>query len=331
MEETSNKIASVIIVTCGQRDCLRECISSIQKQTYASLEVIVMANGASPQTYRDMAIEYPAVTFCASSENVLYCEALNRGIRMSKGDFILCLNDDVVLDEKYVAEALEGFSAHPRVGMVSGKILRSDGRTIDSTGLFLSLCRTAKERGYGQADSGQFEKEEFVFGVTGAVAFYRRDMLQEGALGSDFFDTDYRIFYEDLDVAWRSRRFGWRARYIPSAIAYHVRGATVRSHEGVGKPYARRYLSDALHADLIKNRYLTLIKNESLLGFLLHLPWIVSYDVLAWGYIVFFRPRLLKSVFQSLKCLASAFRKRKLINKKVTVRSLAKGLMPKSP
>src|SRR3989338_6010416 len=94
----------------------------------------------------------------------------------------------------------EDFFVNEKIGMVSGKLLRSDRRIIDSAGLFLSCWRTAKERGYGLKDRGQFEKEEYVFGVNGAAAFYRKKMLDEIKLGSEYFDSDFHIFYEDLDV-----------------------------------------------------------------------------------------------------------------------------------
>jgi len=175
----------------------------------------------------------------------------------------------------------------------------------------LSIWRTAKERGYGHKDRGQFEKEESVFGVNGAVAFYRRDMLDDIVQNGDYFDRDFRIFYEDLDVAWRASRRGWKGYYVPAAIAYHVRGGTVRSSRGTGKPYARRYLSHTLHADLIKNRYLVLIKNESAGSFLLHLPGLIFYDFIMWSYILLFRPCLIKTFLLNLKYLKSALRNRR--------------------
>ena len=109
--------------------------------------------------------------------------------------------------------------------MVSAKVLRADGKTIDSTGLFLSVWRTAGERGHGLIDTGRFEREEYIFGVNGAVAFYRRQMLEEIKIGQEYFDPDFHIFYEDLDMAWRAQRAGWRGYYIPQAIAYHARGS----------------------------------------------------------------------------------------------------------
>jgi GT2 family glycosyltransferase len=235
---------------------------------------------------------------------------------MSSGDFILCLNDDVILHENFIEEALGGFS-DGKTGMVSGKILRMDSITIDSTGLFLSLCRSARERGYGRKDSDKYSHANYIFGVNGAVAFYRRAMLDDIKINSEYFDSDYRIFYEDLDIAWRAQNFGWRAYFVPSAIAYHARGATVRDPKGINKRYARRYLRNELHFDLVKNRYLTIIKNETFFGFLFHMPFILIYEVFVWGYIFIFRFKSVNRMALILNALISAFKKRLLLKNRL--------------
>lgn len=322
----SNKLVSVIIVTCGVNDYLRSCLDSLRQQTYPAAEIIVIDNSLKQDFGQQIIQRYPGIRLYSDSQNLFYCEALNRGIKMSKGDFILCLNDDVVLDERFIQEALKGFGIDERIGMVSAKILRYDGKTIDSTGLFLSPWRAAKERGYGVNNIAGYEKEGYIFGVNGAVAFYRRAMLENIRIDADYFDADYRMFYEDLDIAWRAQNFGWRAYYVPKAIAYHIRGGTARESPGIDKAYARRYLSDDLHLDLIKNRYITLVKNESASDFLLHLPFILFYEFFAWSYILFFRPRIIKKIFLNLrilKILNSAFKKRRLIKKRLAKFSLS--------
>ncbi len=201
MEDTSNKIVSIIVVTCGVKNYLKDCLNSLETQSYSTPEIIVIDNSLNPDFSQEINKDYPEIKLYSSPENLFYCAALNLGIDTSRGDFILCLNDDVVLDKKFIEEALRVFDIDARIGMVSGKILRSDGKIIDSTGLFLTPWRTAKERGYGLRDKRQYEKEEYIFGVNGAVAFYRRQMLEDIKIDTDYFDTDYHIFYEDLDVA----------------------------------------------------------------------------------------------------------------------------------
>ena len=309
----SNKIVSIIIVAAGTRGYLKSCLDSIGEQAYPSKEIIVIDNSLNRDFEQEFRQSYPEIKLYPSRENLSYCQALNKGIGVSKGDFILCLNDDVVLGGDYIEKALKAFDIDQRIGMASGKILRSNGKTIDSTGLSLNIWRTATEKGYGLMDVGQFEKPGFIFGVTGAVALYRRPMLEEINVDGEYFDQDFRFFYEDLDIAWRAENRGWKGYYIPGAVAYHVRGGTARKDKGINKKYARRYLSQELLFDLTKNRYLVIIKNEAFLNFLLHLPFILYYDMISWGYILFFKPGLIKMFLGKQVPIASAFRKRRLL------------------
>ena len=313
MKEQSNKTISVVVVTAGINDYIKPCLDSIREQTNPPLEIIVIDNSLNENFAQRVISSHPDIKLYSSPTNLFYSASLNQGIALSKGDFILCLNDDVVLERRFIEEILKGVSFDPRVGVASGKILRSDRKTIDSTGLFLSIFRTAKERGYGVKDKGQFEKAGFIFGVNGAVAFYRRVMLDELKINSEYFDCDYHFFYEDLDIAWRANFLGWKAYYIPQAIAYHTRGGSLRAEGGLNKPYARRYLTKELHADLIKNRYLAIIKNESGFNFLVHLPFIALYDLMVWAYVLFFRPQAIKPFLSNLKYADPAFRKRKIV------------------
>lgn len=310
MVEMSNKLVSIVIVFGGISDYLQPLLDSLRSQTLPASEIIVVDNSLNPDFKQKITAFFPDVKLYLSKQNLFYCQALNIGIKLSRADFILCLNDDVVLDKNFIQEALRGFSINTRVGIVSGKILRQDAKIIDSTGLFLSPWRTAHERGYGRKDRGQFDKEGYIFGVNGAVAFYRREMLEEIKEGDDYFDPRFRIFYEDLDVAWRAHNNGWRGYYIPQAIAYHARGGTVRRSYGIGMPYARKYLSDELHSDLIKNRYLTIIKNEGLLGFLGRLLFMLPYEIITWSYVLLFKPKIIKIFLSQVNYLRYTLRKR---------------------
>jgi len=293
-------IVSVIIVSAGAKDYINSCLDSLLKQSQLPSEIMVMDNSSRPDFAQEINKLYPSVKIYSSANNLFYTGALNKGIHLAQGEFILCLNDDLVLDKKFIQEALSGFRVKEKIGLVSGKILRENRKTLDSTGLSLSVWRTAKERGYGQPDLGQFDKGGFIFGVNGAAAFYRRDMLEAVKKKGEYFDADFRMFYEDLDISWRAQKCGWLAYYVPTALIYHVRGGSFRPDSGINKAIARRYLNDHLHCDLIKNRYLTILKNETFFSFLLHFIPIFIYDLCAWTYVIFFRPKVIKLFFEKM-------------------------------
>jgi GT2 family glycosyltransferase len=294
-------LVSAIIVTIGTKDYLRHCIDSLQAQSHPPSEIIVMDNSLNPRFGEDMRKAFPSVKICSNASNLYYGVSLNKGIDSSRGEFILCLNDDLVLENNFIEQALKGFTAENKVGMVSGKILRMDKKTLDSTGLSLSLWYSAEERGYGRKDEGRFDHPGVIFGVTGSTAFYRREMLEEIKEGPDYFDARMRMFYEDLDLSWRAHKRGWKAYYVPAAIAFHARGASCRKESGLDKPAARRYLNDCLHAELIKNRYLTVFKNAGLFPILAHLIPMVIYDFCAWCFVIFCRPNVLKLCLNDLR------------------------------
>ena len=302
MKSSSGILVSIVIVTSGSKDYLWHCLDSVKAQSYSDLEVIVIDNSLKSSFSAEIRGSFPFIKLYSNPQNLYYGVSLNQGIGLSHGEFILCLNDDVVLGQEFIRQALKGFLVKDNVGMVSGKILRMDGLILDSTGLFLSFWYSAKERGYGQIDAGKFGKSGFIFGVSGSAAFYRKKMLEDIKQGQDYFDPDFRMFYEDLDVSWRANNRGWRAYYIPAAKAFHVRGGSLRPDCGLDKPIARKYLNDELHSDLIKNRYLTILKNANFVSFLMHLIPIILYDFCAWGYVLFFRPKVAKIFLRNLKC-----------------------------
>lgn len=311
MVNKSNKLVSIIIVTCGVKNYLSRCLESLKCQSHNCLEVVVIDNSLDPGFSGRIKEKFPWIKVYSSERNLFYCASLNKGIDSSHGDFVLCLNDDLVLGKDFIQESIKGFFIDENIGMVSGKILRQDGKTLDSTGLFLSIYHTPKERGYGKPDLGQFEKEGFIFGVSGCVAFYRRKMLDEIRDGSEYFDQDLLMFYEDLDISWRANKRGWKAYYIPQAIAYHVRGGSFRPEAGLNKTVARKYLNNQLYSDLIKNRYIVMLKNETLSGVFFCLIPIFLYEICSWSYTIFFRAKTVRALIHHRKYFLRALRKRK--------------------
>ena len=137
---------SVIIVNYNRKDLLQQCLDSLRGQSFKDTEVIVVDNASEDGSVSMIEACYPEVKIIRNAANALFCKAQNQGIDVSKGDFILSLNSDVILDMDYLKEMLDSAGLNTRIGMVSGRILRMDKKTIDSTGLFLGRNRKAVER-----------------------------------------------------------------------------------------------------------------------------------------------------------------------------------------
>lgn len=275
---------SVIVVNYNKKDLLRKCLDSIQGQDSKDIEIIVIDNASKDGTVEMTSTYYPEIKLIWNTKNLLLCKAYNQGVEASKGNFILCLNNDVILGKTYLKEALSAIGMDTKIGMISGKILRFDKKTIDSTGLFLGRNRKAVKRGYGRIDLGQYEKPCYVFGVSGSCAFFRKKMLEDIKDKHGYFDERFGMYYEDLDLCWRANKKGWKAYYNPRAVAYHIRGGTagerVKSREGLKFPY----LTDELKKRYVINRYRCILKNDSFIDFLINLPFILWYELKIWCY-----------------------------------------------
>jgi GT2 family glycosyltransferase len=217
-----------------------------------------------------------------------------------------------------------------KIGAVTGKILSFNSR-IDSCGQLLGKMRKPIERGHNQFDKGQFDKLGYVFGTCAALALFRKEMLEDTALSKgEYFDNDYGVFYEDLDLNWRANRFGWRVYFTPQALAYHKRGLTAQSSP-VKIKFFRKFafcnLPSGLKLQLLRNRYATIIKNDRLFCFVMTSPFILAYDMLLWGYICLSSPEIIYKFFSNFSWFKRAFAKRRKINSNFKKRKYFKGQM----
>ena len=286
---------SIIIVNYNKKELLKDCLDCVRAQDYKDTETIVVDNASLDGSSEMVKRYYPEVKLIQNKENLYFCKANNQAIDAAKGEFILCLNSDCFLDRGYLTEALKAFDLDSKIGMVSGKLLRIDRKTIDSTGLFVGRNRKPVERGYGRLDKGQYEKPGYVFGASGACMLLKREMLEDIKDKNGYFDEDFDMYYEDLDMCWRAQKRGWKAYYNPKAIAYHARGATavvqpIRLREspqathGVGCRF--KSISDELKKKYIRNRYRCMRKNDSITGIILHLPFIMLYEIEIYCYML---------------------------------------------
>lgn len=269
---------SVIIVSYNKKDLLRQCLDSVRGQGFQDIETFVVDNASIDGSVEMVAMYYSEARLIRNTANLLFCKAQNQGIDAAKGSFILCLNNDCVLDKDYLKEAITAIGLDARIGMVSGKIFRMDRKTIDSTGLFLGRNRKPVERGYNREDKGQYEEPGYVFGASGSCMFLRKDMLKDARDSHGYFDERFGMYYEDMDLCWRAQKKGWKAYYAPKAIAYHVRSGTA-----AGGKVLRNSVFLSLPIELkkryIRNRYACMSKNDSLGGVLLNLPFILCYEI----------------------------------------------------
>lgn len=218
---------SAVIVTYRRPDLLAECLRSVDRALLVvgeETELVVVDNGSNDGTSEFVRRQFRGAVLVHLPTNVGFTRAVAEGIRRASGEWVLLVNDDVVVEPDAVRHLLATGRTSPNVGSVAAQMRFADRPdVINSAGIEVDRLGVATDRLVGASvESSETEPVE-VFGVSGGAALYRRRMLDE--IGG--FDESFFAYLEDVDVAWRARMRGWRALYCPTAIAYHHHSATL--------------------------------------------------------------------------------------------------------
>ncbi len=228
---------SVLVVNFNGRKFLGECLWSLANQSYPRdrFEVIVVDNASGDGSVEFVREQLPWVKLIESKKNLGFAAGNNAGFEMAHGDWIALLNNDAVAEREWLATSIKAGVTQPTIGGVASHIVfHDDPDRINSTGLILLRDGRGADRDFGcRADQVKRPRGE-VFGGCGAGLVLRREMLDELGL----FDPKLFMYYEDLDLAWRAQRIGWRFVYEPTARVRHVFGASA----GVASPLQTRYV-----------------------------------------------------------------------------------------
>lgn len=253
---------AVTIVTFNSAKFIANCLRYVFEQDYPKLSVVVVDNASSDESVSEVLRFGERVRLIRSGKNLGFSGGHNLAIRSVTSDWVLSLNPDVRLTRGFISALVQAGQEDDRTGVVCGKLLSMGDdfsipkqATFDSTGIFMTPALRHFDRGSRTADKGQWDRDEYVFGATGAAALYRRRMIADVSYaGGEFFDEDFFAYREDADVAWRAQLLAWRCRYTPRAVAYHVRSVL---------PTNRADVSADINMHSVKNRFLLRVKNAT--------------------------------------------------------------------
>ena len=306
-----NGLVSVTIVTYNSGRFIKRCLESVLEQKYPLKEIVVIDNASTDGTIDLLEPFEDRCRIHYNQENVGFAAAQNQAIALSRGDWVLTLNPDVLLLPNFLQALVEAGQFDSRIGTVCGKLLTMSPHfeipaqaVVDSTGIYFNPMLRHLDRGSQEVDNGHYLNYEYVFGATAAAALYRRTMIDDISVDGEFFDSDFFVYREDADVAWRAQLLGWKCLYAPYARGYHVRKVL---------PGNRRALPPEINMHSVKNRFLMRIKNIS--G---HLYWrnflsITARDALVVACCLLWEHTSLKALWFLAANWRSAVAKRRLI------------------
>lgn len=317
---------SVHIVTWNNRPVLTAALKSLRAQTCQDFALVVVDNASNDRSVECVREFYPEATVLRNAKNLGFSFAHNQAIalaRRSGTHFVMVMNPDIILEPTFLQEALDGIEGHPEIGALGGKLKRVRGGSddsdleftdiIDSVGLAVKRHRRVVDLGSGETDSGRYNQPAEVFGVSGALALYRLEALDEVQEASgEVFDEDFFAYQEDVDLAWKLRLLGWRAVYVPRAVAYHHRNISGSEKMGFWRAFLqRRHRSAWINQLSTRNHLLLLAKNEDWFTGLLHAPFIWTYELAKFVEALIFSPWILRAYIQALSLWPKMWKKRR--------------------
>lgn len=256
---------SIVIVNYKSKEKTYRCIDSIYNSDLESIEyeIIVIDNNSHDEIGQEIEKKYPKVKFVQSYKNLGMGAGNNLGIELSKGDYILILNPDTIVEKDSIKKLYNYIKNNESVGVVGPKLLNPD-RTLQYSCFrewkFLTpLYRRTFFGRFRKKHVDNFLMKDFdhdkiseVDWLLGSCIMVEKNILDEIGGG---FDHRYFMYFEDTDLARSIRDKGYKAVYLPDSIVIH-------DHErsSASKPWYIAPFTDRLAREHIKSWFKYFLK-----------------------------------------------------------------------
>lgn len=213
---------SIVIPNYNGKKYIETCILSLQKQTYKDFEVIFIDNNSIDGSCEFVIKNYPLVKVIKLDNNYGFSSAVNKGIKESKSEYVVLLNNDTEVESNWLEELIETIEKDKKIFSVCSKMVQYKDRSkIDDAGDEYNILGWAYKRGDGMPVE-KYSKNGQVFNSCAGAAIYRRKVFNE--IG--YFDENFFAYMEDVDISYRAKIHGYNNMYCSNAIVYHIGSAT---------------------------------------------------------------------------------------------------------
>ncbi|MEW6356982.1 MAG: glycosyltransferase family 2 protein [Planctomycetota bacterium] len=247
---------SFIVVSWNACDLTQVCLRSIFDNVHGvGFEVVLVDNASIDGTAEAVRREFPDVRIIVNQEHQGYGAASNRAFGEARGRYLAVVNNDVKLTPNAIETIVKFMESEPDVGTAGPQLLNEDGSRQNSIAAFPSLAtellnKTLLRVVFPERYPSKYfahDRPIDVDSIIGACMVLRADAVRQ--VGG--FDEDYYFFVEETDLCFRLWRKGWRVCNVPSAKAYHYKGASAERRPGAA---ARIEYCRSLYKFFEKNR-----------------------------------------------------------------------------
>ena len=217
MTESSEPLVSIVILNYNAGKLLDDCLHSIHKTEKVNFEIILVDNASTDKSYKEYTQKFPDVNLIENSKNLGYCEGNNIGIRATKGEFVVVLNPDTIVNPTWLHELLHAYKKNGE-GIYQPKILATtDHDMLLSSGQFIQLFGFGYSRGKGETHIEGSNNIEKIGYASGTCIFTSKKIIEK----LNLFDPFLFAYHDDLDLCWRASMLGINSFYVPSSVIFH--------------------------------------------------------------------------------------------------------------
>ncbi|NHB67499.1 glycosyltransferase [Perlabentimonas gracilis] len=230
---------SVVIVNYNVKYFLEQCLISVfNAATDIAIEVYVVDNASADGSCQMVRDRFPSVKLIENTENYGFSYANNQALRLARGEFVLILNPDTVVEESTFSKCIEFMSKHPEAGSLSVKMIDGKGKFLPESKRALPSPSVSfykifgfsrlfpKSKTFARYHLGHLSPDDVneIEILPGAFMFIRKTALDKAGL----FDESFFMYGEDIDLSYRIMKSGFKNYYFPKTTIIHYKGESTK-------------------------------------------------------------------------------------------------------
>ncbi len=244
MTQAAPRVVAVVVTLRAGHD-LAACVESLDAAGGLD-HIVIVDNGGNV-----LMEERSGLTVVRPTHNVGFGAGANAGFVVAesmRAEVVVLLNDDLRVDEGWLDPLVSSLADEADLGAVQPMLVFPDDPTrVNSLGVEVGADGAGVDIGIGDPVSAVDRRARDIEAFTGGAVAFRRDFLDD----TGGFDERYFLYYEDVDLARRGARLGWRCRCVPTSVVMHRKGASTEA------------LGDRLVYLRERNRLWSAFRNES--------------------------------------------------------------------
>lgn len=230
---------SIVIVNYNVKYFLDQCLHSVQKACHGiDSEIFVVDNNSVDGSVKMVREKFPDVRLIENKENKGFSSANNQAIRKAKGEYILLLNPDTIVEDDTLQKSVGFMDDHPDAGGLGVKMLDGKGKFLPESKRGLPSPSVAfykifglsalfpRSKIFGKYHLGYLNREKIhtVDILSGACMLLRKKVLD----GIGLLDESFFMYGEDIDLSYRITQAGYKNYYFPETRIIHYKGESTK-------------------------------------------------------------------------------------------------------